>query len=305
MGVLSGTKKVIRNPFYIVTILNHFHLLNWMPDKAFIKLRYRAFMGQRLNLESTKLFTEKLQWLKLYNRNPDHTGLVDKYEVRAYITEQFGAKYLIPLLGVWDSPGDIDFSALPDQFVLKCTHDSGTYIICRDKKTFDIAAARMRLKKSLRHNYYWHSREYPYKKVKPRIICEEFMVDESGTELKDYKVFCFNGRPTYILVDFNRLKGHNRNIYDTDWQYVPFVMNRYYPDPLTAFDKPACFDEMLDIAGRVSKEHAFIRVDFFIVGSKLYIGELTFFHGTGLIRFEPPEYNAMLGDMLILPEQGL
>jgi len=302
MGVLSGIKKVLKDPFYIVPILCHFHLLDWIPDKAFLKLSYRAYMGQRLNLESTKLFTEKLQWLKLYNRNPNHTRLVDKYEVRAYITEQFGAKYLIPLLGVWDNPGDIDFSALPDQFVLKCTHDSGTYIICRDKKTFNIAAAKKNLKKSLRYNYYWHGREYHYKKVKPRLVCEELMVDESGTDLKDYKVFCFNGKPTFILVDFNRTTGHNRNIYDTDWQYVPFVMNRYYPDPSTVFDKPKCFDEMLDIAGKISKDHPFIRVDFFIVGSKLYIGELTFFHGTGLIIFEPPEYNAMLGDMLILPE---
>jgi len=302
MNLLSGIKKVLRNPLYIITVLNGLHLLSWIPDKLFLQLLYMAYMGQRLNLNNPKLFTEKLQWLKLYNRNPEHTKMVDKYEVRTFITEKYGAEYLIPLLGVWDNFEEINFSALPDQFILKCTNDSGTFVICTDKNEFNIDVAKKKLEKRLKYNYYLLHREYPYKNVKPRIICEKYMVDESGTELKDYKVFCFGGKPAYILVDFNRTKGHNRNIYDTKWQYVPFVMNRYYPDPSIIFNKPTCCDEMLDIARELSKNHPFLRVDFYIVENRLYIGELTFFPGTGLIIFEPPEYNTILGRLLELPD---
>lgn len=298
--LLSGLRKIVKNPLYSVTVLNSFHLLNWMPDRLFLKLRYRAYMGTRLRLRDPQLFTEKLQWLKLFNRNPEYTKLVDKYELRQYVKEEFGEQYLISLLGVWDNADDVDFSELPEQFVLKCTHDSGGLVICKDKNTLNIAEARKKIKKCLKHNYFWSCREYPYKDVKPRVICEKYMTDDGGEELKDYKVFCFNGEPKYVLVDYDRAYGHKRNIYDTDWKYMSFVMNKYYPDPNVTFDRPAVLDEILDISRRVSKDIPFVRVDFYIVDNNAYIGEVTFFPGTGLLIFEPPEYDAILGGYLRL-----
>jgi len=300
MGVSSGIKKILKNPFYIVPFLNYFRFLNLMPDERFLKLLYRGNLGRWPDLKNPRLFTEKLQWLKLHDRKPEYTRMVDKFEARDYIAERLGEEYLIPLLGVWDRVDDIDFSTLPDQFVLKCTHDSGGVVICKDKGAFNMAAAKKKLDKCMKRNYYWSSREYPYKNVKPRIICEKYMMDESGTDLKDYKVFCFNGKPKYVLVDFNRDKGHNRNIYDTDWNYVPFVMNNYRPDTSVVFDKPGNLAGMLEISENMSKNHTFLRVDFYIVGDRLYLGELTFYPGTGIIVFEPPEYDALLGDMLNL-----
>jgi len=305
MGILSGLKKVIKNPFYIIPILNTFHLLNWMPDDIFLKLRYRAYMGQRLDLKNPTRFTEKLQWLKLNGRKPEYSRLVDKFAVREHIAEQFGEKYLIPLLGVWDSVNEIDFSELPDQFVLKCTHDSGGIAICTDKRFFDVDSARKKLGKRLKHNYFWLCREYPYKNVKPRIICEQFMVDESGSELKDYKVFCFNGNPKFILVDFNRMTRHSRNTYNMAWQLQSFVMNRYYPDPSTEFSKPVCLDEMLSIAAKISEDYPFLRVDFYVIDDRLYIGEITFFPAAGLLIFEPPEFDSELGALIKLPNDNI
>jgi len=302
MAIITGIKKVVKNPYNVIPILNSLRLINWMPDRVFIKLRYKAYMGQSLNLEEPVLFTEKLQWLKLHNRKQENSILVDKYEVHQYLAKRFGEKYLIPITGVWDRFDDIDFSRLPEQFVLKCTHDSGGIVFCTDKSSFDIVAAKKKLEKCMKRNYYWSFREYPYKDVKPRIICEKLMVDESGIELKDYKLFCFNGNPKFVLVDFDRINGHKRNIYNTDWQSVPFVMNRFYPDPDVTFSKPACFDEMLDIASQLSRDHPFLRVDFYIINEELFIGELTFFPGAGLIIFEPREYDRLLGELLELPE---
>jgi hypothetical protein len=266
----------------------------------FLKLQYRLQFGRRLNLKEPKLFTEKLQWLKLNNRNPSYARLADKYEVRKHIADTIGGEYLIPLLGVWDSFGDIDFSMLPDKFVLKCTHDSGSVVFCRDKNRFNAAAAEKKLGKIMKRNYDWYAREYPYKNIKPRIICEEYKADESGVELKDYKFFCFNGHPKQIHVDFNRFTGHMKNIYDVDWRYLHLATS-YPTDPSVVLDKPACLGEMLDIAGRLSKGFPFLRVDFYLVDGRPYVGELTFFPAGGLMAFDPPEYDAILGDLLTLP----
>ena len=175
-------------------------------------------------------------------------------------------------------------------------------MFCTDKSSFDVAAAKRKLDKCLKRNYFVFFREFPYKDVKPRIICEKYMLDEGGTELKDYKVFCFNGKPAFILVDFDRLKGHKRNVYDTEWQFVPFEMNRFYSDPSIKFSKPSCLNEMLAIAKQISENHAFLRVDFYIIESDLYLGEITFYPGAGLLLFEPPEYDRLLGNLLELPK---
>jgi len=298
MRVLPTIKKTIKNPIYIFSLPRIFPFINLIPDEVYLKLRYKAKLGRYPDLRNPKLFTEKMQWLKLHDRCPEYVRFVDKYEARKIISEKCGAKYLIPLLGVWDSADDIDFSKLPDQFVLKCTHDSGGIVICRDKNTFDIKAAKQRLTKLLKYNYFWHSREYPYKKVKPRIICEKYMTDESVTELKDYKVSCFNGEPKFIQLDYDRYTSHKRNMYDTEWNPLSFSVNAFYADALRTFKRPSALDEMLDISREMSKGYPFLRVDFYVVNETLYLGELTLYPASGMGIITPPEYEGILGELL-------
>ena len=298
MGVLSSLKKFLKDPLYVITKPKTFPLVNLIPDKLYLRLRYKAKLGRYPDLDNPKLFTEKMQWLKLYDRRPEYVHIVDKYEARKTIAEQCGEQYLIPLLGVWDRVEDIDFSKLPEQFVLKCTHDSGGVIVCSNKSALDIEAAKEKLKRRLKFNYFWYSREYPYKKVKPRIICEKYMVDESGTELKDYKIFCFSGEPKYIQLDYERFTGHKRNMYDTEWNFVPFSVNTYYPDMSRTFKKPDDLEEMFSISRKLSREYAFLRVDFYIIGGRIYIGELTLYPESGIGVIKPQEYDAALGELL-------
>lgn len=274
------------------------YLLRFIPDKAYLKLCYFLKLHKRLNLKNPQTFNEKLQWLKLYNRKPEYTTMVDKYRVRDYIKEKIGEEYLIPLVGgPWESAEEIDFDALPDQFVLKCNHDSGSVVICRDKKTFDIEAARKKLDDCVKHNFWYLGRERPYKNVKPCIIAEKYMVDESESELKDYKVFNFDGKPEMIQVDFGRFKNHKRNLYDTDWQYIKAAAE-YPTDPEIKIDRPRQLAQMLRLAGILSKEIPFLRTDFYSIEDKLYFGELTFFHGSGFEKFEPERYEYELGEKL-------
>lgn len=272
----------------------------WIPDEMYVKMRYYAHFGVRLDLKCPKTFNEKLQWLKLNDRNPRYTKLVDKYEVKKYISEVIGSKYVIPLLGVWDTFDDIDFKSFPEQFVLKCTHDSGGIVICKDKKNFDINEAKKKLEKSLKENFFYWGREWPYKDVKPRIIAEQYMVDESGTELKDYKVLCFNGTPKLIDVDYNRYVHHMRNLYTTDWKYINAEIE-YPTNHEKLIERPEKLDEMLQIASKLSKDIPFVRVDFYVINNQIYFGEMTFYHESGIGRFRPESFDYELGKMICLP----
>ena len=198
-------KKNLEPPFLarLVQLLGSHGFLCFLTDKAYIKLLYKLSMKKRLNLKNPKTYTEKLQWIKLFDRREEYTMMADKYLVRDYVEKQIGSQYLIPLLGAWDNPEDIDYNSLPNEFVLKCNHDSGGVVICRDKNTLDIEKTNRFLKKRLKRNFYWAAREWPYKNIKRKIICEKFMVDESGYELKDYKFFCFDGvcKAAFIATD--------------------------------------------------------------------------------------------------------
>lgn len=275
------------------------HLL---PDKPYILMRYRMRMGEWPNLKNPKTYNEKLQWIKLYDRKPEYTMMVDKYAVKEYVAKLIGEEYIIPTLGVWDRFEDIDFEKLPDQFVLKCTHDSGGLVICNDKSKLDIEAAKKKINGSLNSNYYWHSREWPYKNVKPRIIAEQYMVDESGVELKDYKIFTFNGVPRFIQVDFGRFSGHRRNLYTTDWEYMD-VMNYYPADPETKIEKPVCLEKMLELSKTLSAGIPHLRTDFYIIDGKIFFGELTFFHGSGMKKYVPRSFEKTMGDWMELPKK--
>jgi len=273
--------------------------LSWIPDSLYLKVVFRVFMGYPLNLKNPRTYNEKLQWLKLYDRNPFYTQLVDKYEVRRYILEKLGEEYLIPSYGVWNSFNDIPFDTLPNQFVLKCTHDCGSIIICENKANFDIETARKKISVALKKKYYYLSREWPYKNIKPRIIAEKFMTDESGVELKDYKVFCFNGVPKLIQVNYDRFTNPKKNIYDTDWNYIPVAMT-YPTDPKKIISKPDNLKAMLSVAKILSKDYPTVRVDFYLIYNKIYFGELTFFPASGFGKFEPEEFDLKMGSWMNL-----
>lgn len=272
-----------------------------LPDKMYLKMFFRIRMDKKLNLDDPKSFSEKIQWLKLYDRNPEHTLMVDKYEVRKYISRVLGEEYLIPLIGVYDSFDEIDFEKLPNQFVIKCTHDSGGIVICKDKSKLDINAAKEKINSSLNRNYYYHGREWPYKNVYPRIICEKYMVDESGVELKDYKLMCFNGKVkcSFVALNRNSKTGLNVDFYDMEWKPMPF--ERKYPKSGILTPKPKTFEQMVSFAEKLSKNIPFVRVDFYDINGHLYFGELTFSPGNGCEKFSPESYDYLLGSWLQLP----
>lgn len=275
-----------------------------IPDYFWINRLYQKNMRERLNLRNPQTFNEKLQWLKLYDRNSLYTTLVDKYGVRDYIKEKIGEEYLIPLIGgPWKNVDEIPFDSLPNQFVLKTTHDSGGVVICKDKENFDINGAKNKLKKSLKNNFYYVGREWPYKNVQPQIIAEKYMSDSDRDELTDYKLMCFNGKHkcTFICEDRFSKDGLKVTFYDKDWNIMPF--ERHYPRNSVKKDKPITYDKMVELAETLSQGIPFVRVDFYEIQGKIYFGELTFYPGSGFEEFNPPEWDRILGDWLVLPEK--
>lgn len=294
-------KEWLTNPkSFVIFIFMRFITRLIKDDETYLRILYRLKLGKRLNLDNPQTYHEKLQWLKLHDRKPEYTKMVDKYEAKKYVASIIGEDHIIPTLGVWDNANDIDYSLLPNKFVLKCTHDSGRVVICKDKATFDIIQARKRINKAMQTNYFLLGREWPYKNVKPRIIAEQFMEDENG-ELKDYKFFCFNGDPFCVQVDFGRFDVHRRNIYDMDWHLLQFQNNTNYPyDETHKIEKPECFDKMVEIARLLSQKMSHVRVDLYNVNGQVYFGELTFFHGTGMTNFNPEKWSYILGEMITL-----
>lgn len=282
--------------FFVQKISKH------IPDRLWVEFKYFCHFHKFLNLRNPKTFNEKLQWLKLYYQQPSHTQMVDKYGMKSYVSQKVGSEYVIPLLGVWDRVEDIDFNSLPDQFVLKTTHDCAGLVICTDKSRLDVEKAKQALKKALSNNYYVRYREWPYKNVVPRIIAEQYMVDESGTQLKDYKIFCFGGKPYCVQVDFDRFHGHKKNLYSLNWELLNFSFN-YPAHPEIEIAKPDTLDQMLKIAEELSCGEPYVRVDFYSVDHKPYVGEITFFPASGYGKFVPEEYDRILGDLIQLPEK--
>ena len=305
---MMQNKKIVetlKNPWKLFYLAATRGLFTRMPDDQYLKCMFRARMGRKLDLDNPQTFNEKLQWLKLYNRRPEYTKMVDKYLVRDYITKTIGEEYLIPLLGVWDDPDEIDFDALPDQFVLKCNHNSGTGMcICKDKSKLDIEKVKKELRKGLAQDYYLTGREWPYKDVPRKIVCERYMEDSTTGALNDYKVFIFNGKARCIQVDYDRFTDHHRNFYNMDWKYIPFT-TCYPTNPSHVVEKPDALEEMLGLAEKIAgdlRNPPFVRIDFYIVDGNVYFGEITFYHGSGYETFTPEEYDTKLGDWIVLPE---
>lgn len=276
-------------------------MLVFLPDKIYLKIWFRNQMGYWMNFKNPKTFNEKLQWLKLYYRKPVMTTLVDKDAVKNYVADRIGTEFIIPTLGVWDTFDEIEFDKLPNQFVLKCTHDSGGLIICKDKCKFDRASARMKINKSLATDFYKLGREWPYKNVPRRIIAEKYMVDSKTKELRDYKFFCFNGVVHFFKIDFDRQSSHRANYYNKLGELLEFGETVCPPDFARDIKMPVNLNKMISLAEKLSKDYPFLRVDFYEIDEQVFFGELTFFPSAGIGRFIPEKWDARLGDKIILP----
>ena len=297
-------KYIKEDPKRLFSMLGSKGLFNWIPDELYIKIKYKLSMGYWPDLKNPKTFNEKLQWLKLHDRNPLYTTLVDKYAVRQYVADKIGEEYLIPLVGgPWKNANEIDFDALPEQFVLKCNHDSGGVIVCKDKSKLDVEAARAKLNKRLGLNYYYANREWPYKNVEPCIIAEKYL-ENHGTDLSDYKWYCFDGEPKYLLITEDRNRGGEQtkyNYFDMDYTALPFYNSG--PHSRNLPNKPDHFAQMKEAAGKLAEGFPHIRVDLYEVGDCVYFGELTLYDSSGMEKFDPPEWDETIGGWLTLPEK--
>ena len=274
-----------------------------MPDEEYIRRMFRAKMGAEPDLESPRTFNEKMQWLKLHDRKPIYTVMVDKYAAKQFAADIIGQEHIIPNLGVWDRAEDVDFDALPEQFVIKCTHDSHGLVICRDKSALDESAAREKLAQGLKRDYYLALREWPYKNVPHRIIAEPYLEDtDKPGELTDYKIHCFNAEPRIIQVITDRFSpgGMINDHYSLDWEKLKLGRGKH-PMSDRPIPRPAEMDEMLSLARRLCAGTSYLRTDFYIVDHKIYFGELTFFPASGFTPFVPEEWDRIWGDWIDLP----
>ncbi len=284
------------------------NFLRFLPDKLYISLRYRCQMGYWVNWKHPKTFTEKLQWLKVYNHRQEYTMMVDKYAVKQYVADRIGWQHIIPTLGVWDKAEDINWDTLPKQFVLKTTHGggSGGVVLCKDKMTFDKNVAIVKLNKSMSSDIYSALREWPYKNVKRQVIAEKFMIpndklNDPTYDLTDYKFFCFNGVPKFCQVIRDRHTCESIDFYDMAWNHLGFVgLNPVARNGLTPVARPEHFDEMKGICKTLSANVPFLRVDLYEINGDVYFGELTFYPASGFGHFTPPEWNKRLGELIQL-----
>ena len=290
--------RKLENAMWLV--LNH-----TLSDKTLLSLKFKKYFHKKMNWDNPQTFSEKIQWLKIYGRTKVNQIMSDKYLVKQYITDRIGAQYVIPLLGVWDKPEDIDFSKLPDKFVIKCNHNSGTGMyICRDKSKLDENTVRKELRKGLHQDYYIGSREYAYKDIPRKFIAEQYMEDAETKELRDYKFFCFDGEPRALFIASGRLQGEECvtfDFFDMDYNHLPFTNG--HPNAKVQPEKPKCFEEMKQLAAKLSKDMPHVRVDFYEVNGRVYFGEFTFSHWGGLMPFEPEEWDYTFGSWIKLPQR--
>ncbi len=295
-STIHSIKKVLGKN----VIAAFYRSLGFLSDKSFVSLIYRLRMGKRLDLENPKTFTEKLQWLKLNDHRSIYTKMADKLGMRSYVEEKIGPGHTAKVLGVWERFSDIDFDSLPDRFVLKTTHDSGSYIICRDKASIDMKAAEKKLTRSLKRNYYRTTREWQYKDIVPRIFAEEYL-DDGKTFLTDYKFFCFNGKPVFMYVEEETATNPTQVIMDMDYKMLPFFMEDSRTEKIP--EKPVLFEQMKSVAEKLSDGVPFLRVDLYCINGTVFVGEMTFYHYGGFIPFKPVEWDEKLGSMLELPKK--
>lgn len=290
----------IKSPRKILFSIGMHGWIHFLRDETYLKLMYWCKFAKKLDLSNPKTFNEKIQWMKLNYRKPEFTFMVDKYEAKKYAASVIGEEFIVPTLGVWNSFDEIDFEKLPKQFVLKCTHDSGGLVICRDKASFNRAEAKKKIEKCLKRNYYWVGREWPYKNVKPRIIAEQYMEDVRDEELRDYKFFVFDGVVKALFITKGRAAGDTQaDYYDVDFNHLDLKWG--YPNSKVAPKKPETFDKMLSAAEKIAQGHPQLRVDFYEVNGKAYFGEMTFYDGSGFDKLEPETWDEKFGEWIALP----
>lgn len=301
MKFINKIKEIIKHPKYFLIYIDKKRICR-LSDREYIEILYQKNFNKKIDLDNAQTFNEKLQWLKLNDRKEKYTKMVDKYEVKKYVSEKIGQEYIIPTLGIYEKFEDIDFNKLPNQFVMKCTHDSGSTIICKDKNTFNKEKAKKQINKALKHNYYHAGREWPYKNVKPRIIIEQYMTDDENDDLIDYKIMCFNGKVKCSFLCLNRRNenGLNVDFYDREWNKMPF--ERHYKNSQIITKRPKNYELMIEFAEKLSEKIPFLRVDFYEIKGKLYFGELTFYPGGGFEEFTPEIWDKTLGDWIDLSD---
>lgn len=288
--------------------LRHFVIFKigrFIPDRVWIQIKYRQWFGKFCNLKNPQTYNEKLQWLKLYDHRPEYTAMVDKYAAKQYVAERIGEEYVVPVVGgPWKHFDEIDFDRLPDQFVLKTTHDCGGVVICKDKAKLDKASAKDLLERHLKNNYYLTNREWPYKNVEPRIFAEQYLVDNDGSDqLSDYKMFCFDGVPKLLMIASDRQKAEETkfDFYDMQGQHLDLLNG--HPNADVMPECPKNYKRMQELAAVLSKDYPHIRVDFYEHCGRLYLGELTLYHWSGMVPFKPASWDKTLGEWLNLPER--
>lgn len=294
-------RNIIRNREFRLQLTR---LFRFVPDKLYLKLVYRMKTGRKLNLKNPKGFNEKLQWLKLYDKHPEYTDFADKVKVREHIKSVLGEGYTFPLLGTWNSIDDIDFSTLPDRFVLKCNHDSGSVKIIHDKSSLTDADKKELsrfFRRRLKLNPYYAGREYPYRDIHPCILAEPLMAGENE-DIRDYKFFCFDGKPELLFIVSGRFSEKHEDYYDMDFNHLPEITNGSTDSGVT-MEKPAFFEEMKMLAAKLSQGISQVRMDFYEINGKIYFGEYTFYGAGGFLLFEPEEWEQRLGDMIKLPNK--
>lgn len=288
-------KKIISDRELRLRIVN---LLSFIPDEPYLKMVYRIKTGKRLNLNNPKTFSEKLNWLKVNDVHPEYTKLVDKLAVRDYVNKIMGRDMFFPLYGTWEHYSDIDFDKLPDQFVLKCTHDSGSVKVVNDKSQINHKELEDFFEGRIKLNPFVLGREYPYKNVKPMIMAEKYMVPEGESDINDYKFFCFNGKPELMFIATERSDDCKFDFYDMDFNHLD--IENIHPNSDKPIAKPECFEEMKELAVKLSQGFRFVRLDLYEIQGQIYFGEYTFFHGGGFWPFKPDKYEAEYGDLINL-----
>jgi len=273
--------------------------MKWMPDKSYIKLLYRVRMGKKCNIENPVTFNEKIQWLKLYDRKPVYSIMVDKVRARKYVAGVIGDSYINPIIGTYDSFDDINFDDLPDEFVIKCNHDSGSCIICTDKDLFNIADSRAKINKHMKKEFFYSAREWPYKDMEKKVFIEEYLDDIKG----DYRLWTFNGKVQYIAVVLNLYTAPCVLWYNRDWELLPFRYKRLLVNEpeITKIERPDELNEMIEAAEKLAKDIPFARVDFLCTEKKIIFSEITFSPESGFTSFSPDKYDKIMGDLIELP----
>lgn len=288
---MGDSNKVAKKIKYAMRVL---------PDSIYIRLYYIMRFKKLPNLDHPKTYSEKLNWLKIHDHNPLYTKIVDKFEAKQYVSKLIGKEYIIPTLGIWNHFDEIEFDKLPDQFVLKCTHDSEGVVIVKDKKQFDKVVAKKKLEYALNQNFYYIGREWPYKNVKPRIIAEEYMEDHVDGELRDYKFFCFSGVPKIMFVASGRSSGRLCfDYFNMDFQHLDIIQD--HPNAKYEIRKPINFDKMIELSKILSKNMPHVRIDFYEVNGNVYFGEITLYHHSGFAKYNPKEWDEILGSWIKLP----